>query len=175
MNNTRKNKIVCYTGIDSKKDGKHSIEEFRKITRKRCKSLVTCTKDADDNELMKNFGAKYTTPEECNDIVKGNKKADILFKKSSIANKAYLKCKTRKCSKIYKELNKEEKVYFKERNKACPKKLNLKCMADYYDKYYDKSKYKTLSDKYDKCGKKECHKEFKNYNKTFKKIMRLFK
>ena len=89
-----------------------------------------------------------------------------------------MKCKTRKCSKIYKELDKEEKVYFKEGNKECPPKSNLKCMID----YYDKSKFKTIVDKYEKCGKKECHKESKNYkksinnyNKINKNIARLFK
>jgi len=185
MNNTRKNKIICYTGIDSKKNGKHSIEEFRKITRKRypkskCQStkkkirklfskkknykLFECPEDTDDNGWIKYFGAEYTTPEECNAIVKHNKKLDILLKKFFISSNAYEKCKTRKCSKIKKDLIKERVIFGKEQNKACPQKSSdafYKCSIG----FYNNSNLKTLSENYEKCGKKKCSKEFKKMRK----------
>ena len=175
MNNTRKNKIICYTGIDSKKNGKHSIEEYRKITRKICKKFkkvgMKCPKDIDDNGWIKYFGAKYATPDECNAIVKNNKKTDILVKKVNNASNTYHNCKTRKCSKIEKERLKEYVIFEKEQNKACPQKSSdafYKCSIG----FYNNSKYKTLSNKYDKCGQNKCPKEFKNYKKASKKMVR---
>ena len=173
MDNSTKNKIICYTGIDSKKNGKHSIEEFRKITRKlfpksKCEftkkkirklvsnkkdyKLFECPEDTDDNGWIKYFGAEYTTPEECNAIVKHNKKLDILLKKFFISSNAYEKCKTRKCSKIKKDLIKERVIFGKEQKKACPQKSSdafYNCAVG----FYNNSKYKILNDSYDKCGK----------------------
>ena len=79
MNNTRK-KIICYTGIAAKKSGKHSVKNFRKITRKIftkpiCKNIKKrygseCPKNL--NGWVKYFGAEYRTPSECDSIVKNN-------------------------------------------------------------------------------------------------------
>ena len=74
--NTRKNKVICYTGINAKKSGKHSIKNFRKITRKlyskaQCKGMkrsgygTECPKNTNNNGWVKFFGAEYTTPKNC--------------------------------------------------------------------------------------------------------------
>ena len=88
MNNTRKNKIICYTGIAARKNAKHSSNNFRKITRKvfsksRCKEIKNykkkygsgseCPKNGNINGWVNYFGAEYTTPKNCNSIVKNNK------------------------------------------------------------------------------------------------------
>jgi len=83
MNNTRKNKIICYTGIGSRKNAKHSANTFRKITRKvfsksRCNGIKErhgseCPKNGNINGWVNYFGAEYTTPKNCNSIVKNNK------------------------------------------------------------------------------------------------------
>lgn len=87
MKNTRKNKVICYTGVGAKKNGKHNVKSFRKITRKlypksECmrmkkfkKSFGTgkeCPKYTNTNGWVKFFGAKYTSSKECNSIVKSN-------------------------------------------------------------------------------------------------------
>jgi hypothetical protein len=79
MNNTRK--VICYTGIAAKKNGKHTNKKFMKIARKiftksRCKTIKKrygseCPKNL--NGWVKYFGAEYTTPDECESIVKNNK------------------------------------------------------------------------------------------------------
>ena len=69
--NTRKNKVICYTGINAKKSGKHSMKNFRKITRKlyskaQCKGMKPeCPKNTNNNGWVKFFGAEYTTPKNC--------------------------------------------------------------------------------------------------------------
>ena len=86
MQPTRKNRVICYTGINSRKNGKHSIKNFRKITRKlysksKCKSIKKksgsgdeCPKNTNNNGWIDFFGAEHTTPEECNSIMKNNEK-----------------------------------------------------------------------------------------------------
>ena len=80
--NTRK-KIICYTGIAAKKSGKHSVKNFRKITRKiytkrMCNDmkrggLKECPKNTNVNGWVKYFGAEYRTPKDCDSIVKNNR------------------------------------------------------------------------------------------------------
>ena len=72
------------------------------------------------------------------------------------------KCKTQKCSTQNKKKLAEKKRYLKEEKKQCSKIVDN---SEYYDctsKLYDKSKYKKLFDKWVKCGKTKCSKEFKN-------------
>jgi hypothetical protein len=88
MNNTRKNKIICYTGIAARKNAKHTRKNFGKITRKlyptaKCKRMKNyknkygsgseCPKNGNINGWVNYFGAEYTTPKNCNSIVKNNK------------------------------------------------------------------------------------------------------
>jgi hypothetical protein len=83
MNKTRK--ILCYTGIGARKNGKHSIKNFRKITRKlysraKCNSMKKnkkkygygseCPKNTNNNGWVNFFGADYMSPEKCNSIDK---------------------------------------------------------------------------------------------------------
>jgi len=84
----------------------------------------------------------------------------------------FTQCKTRKCSKIRKELLKEEKNVNKEIKKKCGKKSN-NIMAEAYcaDNLY-KKKYKPLFNKYTKCGEKKCAKERKTLKKYTDKRMR---
>jgi len=88
MNNTRKNKIICYTGIAAKKNAKHSSNNFRKITRKvfsksRCREIKKrkgseCPKNGNINGWVNYFGAEYTTPKNCNSMVKNNKNINAM-------------------------------------------------------------------------------------------------
>jgi hypothetical protein len=84
MNNTRK--VICYTGIGAKKNAKHNVKNFRKITRKlypkaECKRMKNYKKKYGfGSECPKNingwvdyFGADYTSSKNCNSIVKNNK------------------------------------------------------------------------------------------------------
>ena len=86
MNNTRK--IICYTGIGARKNAKHTVKNFRKIVKKQysrseCKRLenlkkkygfkAECPKKKNINGWVNFFGAEYTSPEDCNSIVKNNK------------------------------------------------------------------------------------------------------
>jgi hypothetical protein len=82
-------KIICYTGILSRKNGKHSIRTFKKLTRKlysnsRCKKMKKlqkiypktkeiCPKRNNINSWVDFFGAEYTSPEKCDSIIKNNK------------------------------------------------------------------------------------------------------
>ena len=87
MQPTRKSKVICYTGINSIKNGKHSMKNFRRITRKlysksKCKGMKRfkkesgfgeeCPKNTNNNAWIDFFGAEHTTPEECNSIMKNN-------------------------------------------------------------------------------------------------------
>lgn len=78
-------------------------------------------------------------------------------------------CRTRKCSKINKEMLKERKILDKEQDKQCPQKLYkafYNCSVD----IYNKSKYKTIFDKFVSCGEKKCSKERKTLKKYQKKL-----
>jgi len=88
--NTRKNKIICYTGIISRKNGKHSVKTFKKLTRKlysntRCKEMKKwqkmnpstreiCPKRKNIKAWINFLGAEYTSPEECNSMKDKNLK-----------------------------------------------------------------------------------------------------
>ena len=74
MKNTRKNKVIYYTGIKSRKNGKHSIKNFKKITNSNssCKEMKNyCPKPNNIKGWIKFYGAEYTSPTKCNSIVKG--------------------------------------------------------------------------------------------------------
>lgn len=89
MKHPSENKLVCYTGIKSRKNGKHSVNAFRRITRKlypktRCNEIrkrrkltgfgVECPKNKNTNGWIDYFGAEYITPKECDSIMKNNEK-----------------------------------------------------------------------------------------------------
>ena len=86
------------------------------------------------------------------------KEEDRLLKKRN-------KCITRKCVKINKKRIKEKKSFDKEQDKKCTQKSPY-AFYDCSEDFYNKSKYKTLFDKYVKCGEKKCSKE----NKTLKNL-----
>jgi len=90
-------------------------------------------------------------------------------KKESKLLKKFHKCKTRKCSKINKELAKENKTFYKEQDKQCPQKSSktfYNCSVD----FYEKSKYKKLHDEFVSCSEKKCSKERKTLKKYQKKL-----
>ena len=71
---TAPRKIICYTGINAKKSRKHSVRNFKRITRKSyakklCK-IIKCPKRNNIKKWVNFFGAEYTTPEECDKSVK---------------------------------------------------------------------------------------------------------
>jgi hypothetical protein len=82
MRHTRK-KIICYTGINSRKNGKHSVKNFKKLTKKlypksKCKEMNEWKKtNPNTKEIcpkntkawVKFLGASYTTPKKCNAMV----------------------------------------------------------------------------------------------------------
>jgi hypothetical protein len=83
-------------------------------------------------------------------------------------------CRTRKCSKINKEKLKERKILDKEQDKQCPQnssKAFYNCSVD----IYNKSKYKTLFNKFVSCGEKKCSKERKTLKKYQKKLRKNIK
>ena len=81
--------------------------------------------------------------------------------------KKYNKCKTLKCSS--KKKLAEQKRYLKEEKKQCSKIVDN---SEYYkctEKLYEKSKYKKLFEKWVKCGKTKCSKEFEDLQNSTKK------
>jgi len=80
MNKTRKNKIICYTGIGSRKNGKHNAKKYMKIVKKEypkrvCNTMKLsskksnrCPKYTNLNGWVKYFGANYKTSEECDKV-----------------------------------------------------------------------------------------------------------
>ena len=80
-------------------------------------------------------------------------------------------CRTRKCSKINKEMLKERKILDKEQKKKCNQKSLKKSMHCLLD-IYNKSKYKTIFDKFVSCGEKKCSKERKTLKKYQKKLQK---
>jgi hypothetical protein len=94
----------------------------------------------------------------------------LAFDKKEIAlYKRVTKCKTRKCSKLEKEVDKEEGPFAKGQEKKCTQKSTkawARCAVD----YHKKSKYKILYDKYRSCGEEKCQKEWKAYKTQRKKV-----
>ena len=89
----------------------------------------------------------------------------VLPKEEWLLIEKIAKCKTRKCAKLNKKREKEEKIFLKEQDIACPQKSD----DEFYDcsvGFYEKSKYKKLYDKFTKCGERKCSKE----RKTLKKL-----
>ena len=85
MGNTRKKKVICYTGIKGRKNGKHTVKNFIKITKQNtsksnCNRMKKfkkkfgygseCPKNGNMDGWMKFYGAEYETPENCNSVVK---------------------------------------------------------------------------------------------------------
>jgi hypothetical protein len=93
-------------------------------------------------------------------INKINKEEDKLLEK-------FNKCKTRKCAKLNKERMKEVETFQKEQDKSCPQK-SPNTFYECSTRFYKKSVYKRLFDKFVECGKKKCAKE----RKTLKNLRR---
>jgi len=91
---------------------------------------------------------------------KFKKEEDILLEKLN-------KCKTEKCAELNKERMKEQEILEKEQDKSCPQKSS-NAFYECSTRFYEKSKYKRLFDKFVECGKKECAKE----RKTLKNLRR---
>jgi len=78
---TRKNKIICYTGIGAQEDGIHTKKKFMNIARKEytsdfCKTMKSSKSNKCPTTLkgwVKYFGAMYISPEKCAKIIKKNK------------------------------------------------------------------------------------------------------
>jgi hypothetical protein len=162
MNQTKKNKIICYTGMNARKNGKHTPKNYGNITRKmypnsRCKKMKNypdgkkCPKRNNTNAWVEFLGAEYTSPEGCDAIIKHNKEEDKLLEKIN-------KCKTRKCADLDKERMKEQETFQKEQDKSCPQK-SPNAFYECSTRFYEKSKYKRLFDKFVECGKNKCAKE----------------
>lgn len=80
--------------MNARKNGKHTPKNYRNITRKmypnsRCKKMKNyqkinpktkeiCPKRNNINGWVDFFGAEYTTPKECDAIIKNNKKMNNL-------------------------------------------------------------------------------------------------
>jgi len=171
MNHTKKNKIICYTGMNARKNGKHTPKNYGNITRKlypnsRCKRMENypkgkrCPKRNNINGWVDFFGAEYTTPEECDAIIKHNEKIDKFNKEEDILVEKINKCKTEKCAELKKERMKERETFEKEQDESCPQKSS-NAFYECSTRFYEKSKYKRLFDKFVECGKKECAKEIK--------------
>ena len=77
--------------------------------------------------------------------------------------KKLTKCKTRKCSKLYKDLDKEKNIYQKGWNKKCSHKRN-KAYIDCDKKFFKGSRLEKLYDKVGKCSKKKCSTQKKKLN-----------
>ena len=84
------------------------------------------------------------------------KKIKNLEKREDKLIKQRQKCRETKCSKFYKIKEKENKIFEKEQDKQCPKKLSHDEFYKCSDKFYNDSGYKKIYDKYAKCGETKC-------------------
>ena len=153
--------------MNARKNGKHTPKNYGNITRKsypnsRCRKMKNypkgerCPKRNNINGWVDFFGAEYTTPEECDASIKYNEKLEKLNK-----------CKTEKCAELKKEHMKEQEIFQKEQGKSCPQK-SPRPFYECSTRFYKKSEYKRLFDKFVECGKKKCAKE----RKTLKNLRR---
>ena len=170
-------KVLCYTGVYSRKNGIHMPKEFLRITRKFANSKSNCTHwktgkytcPPEDNVTgwMKWTGAEYMTRKACKKAATNIQKAAQNQIKQQKKEKKLLtlfdKCRTRKCAKERAPLNAERSKYTKEQEKACPPKSRafVKCSRN----YYNTSELKKLENTAETCAKKECAKEYKKLNK----------
>lgn len=74
------------------------------------------------------------------------------------------RCKTRKCSKLYKQYTNGGNAYRKEEEKHCPQKSKM-AFYDCSVGFYNKSTHKKAFDKYVKCSTMKCSKEYKALEK----------
>lgn len=168
--------------MNARKNGKHTPKNYGNITRKlypnsKCKRMENypkwqkCPERNNINGWVDFFGAEYTTPEECDDIIKNNEKMKKKFKKfkkeEDILLEKLNKCKTEKCAELNKERMKEQEIYEKEQDKSCPQKSS-NAFYECSTRFYEKSKYKQSLFDFVECGKKECAKE----RKTLKNLRR---
>ena len=83
--------MICYTGIGARKNGKHSISNFRRVTRKlysksKCKGMKKnkkelgfgseCPENTNNKGWVDFFGAEYTSRKKCSSIIKNNRLLD---------------------------------------------------------------------------------------------------
>ena len=102
-------------------------------------------------------------------LKKEERKKDKLFN-------IFDKCRTRKCSKYFKEQKAESKRFTKEQDIQCPQKNNTEfydCSVGFYDGP-EGSKLRKLRDKIEKCANKKCITEKKHVKKQEKSIRNLF-
>jgi len=89
-------------------------------------------------------------------------------KKEKKLMKQYVKCKTRKCSKISKEYLKENKIFENRLEKDCPNDINFECLTKFDKKHGGKTR--KLLKKLKKCADDKCSKENKMW-KNYKEIL----
>ncbi len=77
-------------------------------------------------------------------------------------------CRTRKCSKIIKDTQKERKIFEKEQTKKCPQK-KAKAFYDCSSRFYKGSKLEKLSKGIVKCRNNKCYTQKKKLNSYRKK------
>jgi hypothetical protein len=77
--------------------------------------------------------------------------------------KTFDRCRTRKCSKIIKNTNKERKTFEKEQAKKCPQK-RANAFYNCSSKFYNGSKLEKLSKDIVKCAKKKCYTQKRKLN-----------
>ena len=81
MNTTRKNARICYTGVGSRRNATHTVQQFKRVTRKvypksKCKEMNNwkklnpdtkeiCPKRTNVSSWVDFLGALYTTPKRC--------------------------------------------------------------------------------------------------------------
>jgi hypothetical protein len=67
-------KVICYTGIGSRKNGKHTAKNIKKIAKRNLKNTCKITKNCPKNNNIKGWvkymGAVYKTPKNCDKIAK---------------------------------------------------------------------------------------------------------
>ena len=164
--------------MHARKNGKHTPKNYGNITRKlypnsRCRKMKNypkgqrCPKRNNINGWVDFFGAEYTTPEECDAIIKHNEKIEKFNKEAKKLLEKINRCHTKKCAELTKERMKEVETFEKEQGKSCPQK-SPKPFYECSTRFYKKSEYKRLFDKFVECGKKKCAKE----RKTLKNLRR---
>ena len=174
---TRKaSKVLCYTGIHSKKSGVHTPKEFLKITRKWAKSKSDCNRfvdgkyvcpeEGDVNGWMKWLGAEYVENKACRKSARETRKSiaktiknSKLSKTSKREEKAFnthLACAKKECAD---EIAKQETLVKKITKQAfkCPKDKYLDC----YIRLYKKTNGTKLTKKIMDCEQTKCGKTYK--------------
>lgn len=81
-------------------------------------------------------------------------------------------CKKTKCAKLYKEKEEEHKIFEKEQNIKCPKKLSNDKFYDCSKVFYDNNQHlRTKFNEFVKCGDKKCKSKTKKIKSIRNKLL----